>query len=86
MSPKEVIDICDSLLTLNCFQNIVPVREDNPSLNHLAWMIQEIKDNILLWSEGKTGRWLGFIQGVLCVQGITTISLERERNTKFSNK
>jgi hypothetical protein len=77
----EVKWVCNSLLTLKCFNSITAVREDIPTLNHLVWMIQEIKTNQETWSEGKVGRWLGFIQGVLCFQGITTIEKERKRNT-----
>lgn len=83
MTHQEVIRVCDSLLLLNCFDGIPAQRDKTPSVGHLVWMIYEIKKNAHIWREGKVGRWLGFIQGVLCFQGITTIEKERKRNTMF---
>lgn len=46
--------------------------------NHLKWMINEMKTKE--FSQGKFNRWLGYIQGVMVVQGLTSLNKERERN------
>lgn len=81
MTNDKVKQVCDELLALKCFEGITPDRDWCPSKRHLVWMLHQIKNNTADgWSEGKTGRWLGFVQGVLCFQGFTTIDLERIRN------
>ena len=45
--------------------------------SHLAWMLLQVRDNNVQ-SVTKKHRWLGFVQGVLCQQGL--LSVEEERN------
>lgn len=86
MVTNEIIEICDSILEMTCFTNVKPKRETIPSACHLVWMLGEIKQNASVWKEGKIGRWLGFIQGVLCCKGYTTIDEERKRNTMYEEQ
>lgn len=38
------------------------------------------------FSEGKTGRWLGWIQGVLCGRGVLTLDECKEINKRFAEE
>ena len=49
-------------------------------LEHLVYMIEKMSDKKQDFSEGKTNRWLGFIQGVLWHHHIFTIDQMREHN------
>lgn len=86
MTAKEVTLVCDSLIEHEVFVDITPKREKMPSLFHLRWMLDEIKANAETWSEGKIGRWLGFVQGVMCCKSWTTIDEERKRNTMYEER
>lgn len=48
--------------------------EPGISLAHLRWMLREIRDQE---DELKSSRWLGFVQGVLVMMGVTTVTEER---------
>ena len=54
--------------------------EDNDRLAHhnLMWMCDQIEQNACQWPDDKTGRWLGFIQGILASQGIIDVDVERD--------
>lgn len=43
----------------------IGLEDDDVKLGHLRWMIQKMQDEGGEWSERKTNRWLGFIQGTL---------------------
>lgn len=45
--------------------------------SHLMWMLEQILHNETQ-SLTKKHRWLGFVQGVLCLQG--TLDVDTERN------
>tara|TARA_R110000851_G_scaffold95331_1_gene207144 strand:- start:60 stop:332 length:273 start_codon:yes stop_codon:yes gene_type:complete len=45
--------------------------------SHLSWMLLQVRDD-QGQSETKKHRWLGFVQGVLCQQGILSVEEERE--------
>lgn len=49
-----------------------PAIQDAPACSgrHLAWMVEEMERGL---SEGKTMRWLGYIQGVLVTLGIAPL-------------
>ena len=49
------------------------------SLNHVRWMAETAKANVSSWPIDKTGRWIGFIQGVLACHQILDVSEERDR-------
>jgi len=58
-----------------------PVQEDNPGTgwNHLSWMLDQIPS----LEFGKACRWLGFVQGILIGQGLTTVEAERDFTRPF---
>ena len=45
--------------------------------SHLLWMLEQILFDVSQ-SLTKKHRWLGFVQGVLCIQGV--LSVDEERN------
>jgi len=46
--------------------------------DHLIWMCEKIIENSWDWPYDKTGRWIGFIQGILAAQGLLNIQAERD--------
>lgn len=46
---------------------------------HLRWMCRTARDNAAFWPVDKTGRWLGFVQGVLAARGLLDVDTERDR-------
>lgn len=78
--PQEVID-----RYLNMLSNVEARQEDEPGtgLHHLKWMLGELtKDRP--W--GKQRGWLGFIQYGLVINGITTVTAERDFTRPIFNK
>lgn len=74
MNKTEVLDGLDKVIG-----DVEPIRDpEGKSLSHLRWMIVEMKTTE--FSDDKFNRWLGYIQGVLVVLGITTLNKERDRN------
>ncbi|CAM8750836.1 hypothetical protein CENTIMANUS_00233 [Klebsiella phage vB_KpM_Centimanus] len=57
-----------------------------PYLNagHLLGMLDTL-ENDLLQSLSKKHRWLGYIQGILCAYGLTTVDVERDFTRKIFN-
>jgi len=51
-----------------------------PMLAHCRWMIRMMRAEAGNWSERKTNRWLGFIQGVLWSNGIFGILALRDQS------
>lgn len=49
------------------------------TLNYAGWMLDQIKKNADTWPSDKLNRWLGFVQGILVLHGITTVEDERKR-------
>lgn len=45
---------------------------------HLSWMCETAVAQAANWPEDKTSRWLGFVQGVMTVQGLLTVAAERD--------
>jgi hypothetical protein len=45
---------------------------------HLLWMCQTALDHASSWPTDKLSRWLGFVQGILIVYGITDVKAERD--------
>jgi len=48
------------------------------SREHLLWMCDTAVVQAAGWPDDKTSRWLGFVQGVMTVQGLLTVAGERE--------
>jgi hypothetical protein len=51
---------------------------DGCTRDHLMWMCATARTQAPGWPDDKTSRWLGFVQGVLTVQGLLTVAAERE--------
>lgn len=49
---------------------------------HLNSMLERVQPN---FSEAKTGRWLGYMQGVLVANGVATLEEMKELNKRFSD-
>lgn len=45
---------------------------------NLLWMLDQIVINETTWPLDKTGRWLGFTQGVMAAQGLIDVDAERD--------
>lgn len=45
---------------------------------HLLWMCETAVAQAPDWPDDKTSRWLGFVQGVMTMQGVLTVAGERE--------
>jgi hypothetical protein len=50
------------------------------ALNHVSWMIGEIRKQVAAQETEKAMRWLGFVQGVLWTNGVFTIDEMRDDN------
>lgn len=67
-------------------RKIVPANKadaDPTSLPHAFWMVKELKRVLkephskIVFSADKVHRWLGFLQAILVVRGVTTVAEER---------
>lgn len=45
---------------------------------HLAWMCRHAAANLGSWPVDKASRWLGYVQGVMAVRGLLSVSAERD--------
>jgi hypothetical protein len=45
---------------------------------HLLWMCATAAEQAVDWPDDKISRWLGFVQGVMTMQGLLTVAGERE--------
>lgn len=52
---------------------------DATSATHLRWMCDELLDNLGHMPADKSGRWIGFIQGVMAANGVLNVDDERDR-------
>jgi hypothetical protein len=49
------------------------------SADHLRWMCEELLDKLGTMPPDKSGRWIGFIQGVMAANGMLDVDAERDR-------
>lgn len=54
--------------------------------NRLSSMLGAMEENAYHWPHDKTGRWVGFIQGVLFSNGVMDINDERDRTRDIFHK
>jgi hypothetical protein len=54
------------------------------TFRHLRWMVAEIEKDEM--SEGKTMRWLGYIQGVIVAQGFATLDQMKALSARAAGK
>ena len=48
-------------------------------LEHARWMIQEMLSHLEKWPDRKLNRWLGFVQGILNITAVYSISQLRNQ-------
>ena len=62
--------------------------DTNPdtSVEHLIKMCEAIIEESNQWPDDKTSRWLGYIQGVMCVYNIINVSKERYISRELFHK
>lgn len=53
-------------------------RDADMSHPHLIWMCQIIINHDAEWPQDKSGRWLGFVQGIMAAQRLITTTEERD--------
>ena len=51
---------------------------DGTNRDHLVWMCNEAINNINEWPIDKLNRWLGFVQGVMTMQELVSVGVERD--------
>lgn len=71
-------------------ENCTEEGKDPTSLPHALWMCKELQRKIQPYGGGgfsidKSSRWLGFIQAILIVKGLTTVSAERDITRSWFN-
>jgi hypothetical protein len=78
----RVVRETDELLFLRYLKILSRASEwsgpEGTNKEHLIWMANESINHITEWPIDKLNRWLGFIQGVLAMQGLVSIVGERE--------
>ncbi len=52
---------------------------ETTSAAHLRWMCDELLDNLGTMPADKSGRWIGFIQGVMAANRVLDVDEERNR-------
>lgn len=55
------------------------------SIDHFETMYEAVKQNPSVFSDAKLGRWLGWVQGVLCGRSLVTLDEMKEINKKYSD-
>lgn len=58
--------------------------QDTDCGEHLLWMLYQIYDDKLS-SRTKAHRWLGYVQAMLIMQGVTTVDIERNKTRDIFN-
>lgn len=53
------------------------------SRSHLRWMCEHLLKNLDVFPVDKTGRWIGFIQGVMAANAFLDVDAERDRTRLF---
>jgi hypothetical protein len=56
-----------------------PFLPDTASYDHLVWMLENGIERNYEVPVDKTGRWIGFVQGVLICRGVMDTNDERDR-------
>ena len=56
------------------------------SAEHLREMCEELLNRLGAMTADKSGRWIGFIQGVMAANGVLDVDAERERTRPIYQK
>jgi hypothetical protein len=60
-----------------------PIRSANGiGIPHALWLATTLRDEGRKMSEGKCGRWLGYLQALLVVHYVSTLEAEKQRNLR----
>lgn len=54
---------------------------DRKDFGHLLWMLDQIRTGVV--TDHKAHRWLGFVQGILIANHLTTVDVERDFTRPF---
>lgn len=71
--------VCGSQIAGEILRDALPIRGEGAGKNHLRWMADQLAERKLA-SETKACRWLGYLQGSLVTQGLSTLEREKLRN------
>ena len=79
MTNNQIIEVCEKYKSK---LNAEPKRENevSGSINHLAWMCDQIIEFVQINHLEKAHRWLGFVQGSMWVLKLDTIFSMRDDN------
>ena len=84
MSPEQIRQIAYTYDRALC--PLSGIKESGTRLEHTRWMCRQIADDFVANDKiEKANRWLGFIQGVLWIEGIFTIAQLREHSREYMN-
>lgn len=70
---KRYIEMLEMHMQMNT-RGRIGINGLETSFAHLRWMLVEIPN---LTDIGKANRWLGYVQGILIANGLTTVEVER---------
>src|SRR4051812_13495948 len=79
MTGEHVCSVA-SLYNANLRAARIDEKEDGHPLEHARWMCRRIVEMVRERDYDKASRWLGFVQGVLWVQGVYSITTMRVHN------
>lgn len=57
----------------------VPGDQGPLSLAHARWMVRQCLDSVDVWPVDKTGRWIGWVQAIMAINGMLDVNEERDR-------
>lgn len=86
MNQRQAIDV--ALALKKRYFDVPPEREEGSQIlegtapGHLSWMVDTMLADEGIMSEGKTMRWLGYIQGVLVHAQQATLNEMKEASRK----
>ena len=95
MTNEKVVEVSQKIIDLLMQKGALPVRMDAKAgfiahdqtmlANHALWMALQLHDMAVAGrSEGKQGRWLGWIQCALWVLGLQTVEDAKRANMSES--
>ena len=88
MTPEQIVDVVARYERDLTGRGVVPDRlppsllpSAQTGLKHALWMCGEVRRQVMAGQVDKAMRWLGFVQGVLWMAGVSTIDSMREDNS-----
>lgn len=62
----------------------ISFEEKGVDFDHLSSMVERVESGEIEFSDGKLGRWLGYMQGVLVANDICTLEEMKHLNKEFA--